>query len=217
MTESLAEKPCVAIGARNLEGPIVSILLAVLTREQLLDAMRVVDLVEEQDASVDRQWQLRLERARYDAQRAARQFDACEPENRVVARTLERRWNEKLTEIETLEREYTAFKDRRRLELPDTDRRRILQLATDLPRLWRATSTTHRDRKLLLRGLIKDISVRSIDVPRSTLKTQILWHTGAVTDVEIDPIGQGSPRRPIHFRVGNTRIVAMEAADRRAK
>src|SRR4029079_14870236 len=156
-------------------------------------------------------------RARYDAKRAERQFDACEPENRVVARTLERRWNEKLIEVETLDATDAAFKDKRRLELSDMDRQRVLQLATDLPRLWRAASTTDRDRKLLLRGLIKDISVRPIDVPRSTLQTQVLWHTGAVTDVEIDPIGQGSPRRPIQYRVGNTRIVAIEATDRRAK
>jgi hypothetical protein len=102
----------------------------------------------------------------------------------------------------------------------DVDRERILQLAADLPRLWRAASTTDRDRKLLLRSLIKDVSIRPIDVPRSTLKTQILWHTGAVTDVEIDPIGQGSPRRPIQYHVGETRIVGTPTAkttDRRAK
>jgi DNA invertase Pin-like site-specific DNA recombinase len=216
-TEALAEQPCMTIGARNLEEPIAAIVLAVLTREQLLDAMRVVELVEEQDAALDRQWQLRLERARYETKRSERQFDACEPENRVVARTLERRWNEKLIELEALEREHAALRDQRRVELSDIDRQRILQLATDLPRLWRATSTTNRDRKLLLRGLIKDISVRPIDVPRSTLKTQILWHTGAVTDVEIDPIGKGSPRRPIQYHVLKTRIVAVEAKDRRAK
>ena len=216
-TEALAEQSCLTVGARNLEEPIVSIVLAALTREQLLDAMRVVELIEEQDIALDRQWQLRLERARYETKRAERQFDACEPENRVVARTLERRWNEKLIELETLESEYKALKDKQRTELSDIDRQRILQLATDLPRLWHATSTTHRDRKLLLRALIKDVSVRPIDVPRSTLKTQILWHTGAVTDVEIDPIGQGSSRRPIQYRVGPTRIVAMEATDRRAK
>jgi DNA invertase Pin-like site-specific DNA recombinase len=216
-TEGLAAQPCVAIGARNLEEPIAEIVLAVLTREQVVDAMRVVELVEEQDAALDRQWQLRLERARYETKRSERQFDACEPENRVVARTLERRWNEKLIELEALEREHAALKDKRRVELSDVDRQRILQLATDLPRLWRATSTTNRDRKLLLRGLIKDISVRPIDVPRSTLKTQILWHTGAVTDVEIDPIGKGSPRRPIQYHVLKTRIVAVESTDRRAK
>jgi DNA invertase Pin-like site-specific DNA recombinase len=216
-TEALAAQPCLAIGARNLEEPIAEIVLAVLTREQLLDAMRVVELVEEQDAALDRQWQLRLERARYETKRSERQFDACEPENRVVARTLERRWNEKLIELETLEREHAALKDKRRVELSDVDRQRILQLAADLPRLWRATSTTNRDRKFLLRGLIKDISVRPIDVPRSTLKTQILWHTGAVTDVDIDPIGKGSPRRPIQYHVLETRIVAVEATDRRAK
>lgn len=216
-TEALAERPCMTIGARNLEEPIVEIVLAALTREQLLDAMRVVELLDEQDASIDRQWQLRLERAQYEAKRAERQFDACEPENRVVARTLERRWNEKLIELEALEREHAALRNKRRLELSDVDRQRILQLATDIPRLWRASSTTDRDRKLLLRGLIKDISVRPIDVPRSTLRTQILWHTGAVTDVEIDPIGKGSPRRSIQYHVLKTRIVTVEATDRRAE
>lgn len=220
MMEALTTKPCLTIGARNLEEPIIAIVFAALTRERLIDAMRVVELVEEQDAALDRQWQLRLERARYDAKRAERQFDACEPENRVVARTLERRWNEKLTEVETLDQEYAALKDKRRVELSDVDRERILQLAADLPRLWRAASTTDRDRKLLLRSLIKDVSIRPIDVPRATLKTQILWHTGAVTDVEIDPIGQGSPRRPIQYNVGETRIVGTQTTkttDRRAK
>jgi DNA invertase Pin-like site-specific DNA recombinase len=211
LIESLAEKPCLTIGARNLEEPIIAIVFAALTRERLIDATRVVELVEEQDAALDRQWQLRLERARYDAKRAERQFDACEPENRVVARTLERRWNEKLTELETLEGEYTSLKDKRRVELTDVDRERILQLAADLPRLWRASSTSDRDRKLLLRSLIKDVSIRPIEVPRSTLQTQILWHTGAITDVEIDPIGQGSPRRPIQYRVGATRVVEAPA------
>ena len=63
------------------------------------------------------------------------QYDACEPENRVVARTLERRWNDKLAEAERLEREHEELKQRWRLELNDLDRQGILDLASDLPKL----------------------------------------------------------------------------------
>jgi DNA invertase Pin-like site-specific DNA recombinase len=213
--EAFAPEACLHIGARNIEEPIVAVVLGVIKQGPLLDAIRAVEIVEEQDAALDKQWQLRLERARYDAKRAERQYDVCEPENRVVARTLEKRWNERLTDVETLEREHVAFREKHRLELSDLDRQRILQLAADLPRLWRATSTTDRDRKLLLRSLIKDISVRAIDVPRSTLRTQILWHTGAVTEIDIDPIGKGSPRRPIQYHVRETRVPSVEPADRR--
>ena len=208
--EALSATPCIAIAARNLEEPIVEVVMAVLAHDRLFDALRVVELVEEQDASLDRQWQLRLERARYEAKRAERQYDRCEPENRVVARSLEKRWNERLVELENLEHEYAAFQQRQRLELSDIERQRILQLASDLPRLWRASSTTNRDRKLLLRALIKDVSLRRIDVPRATLRTQILWHTGAVTELEIDPIGRGSPRRPISYRIIETRAPSAE-------
>jgi DNA invertase Pin-like site-specific DNA recombinase len=202
---ALTCEPCLVIGARNLEEPIVAIAMSALTHDRLLDALRVVELVEEQDLALERQWALRLERARYDAKRAERQYDACEPENRVVARSLEKRWNERLLEVESIERDHAAFKAQQRVELSDLDRQRILQLASDLPRLWRAATTTDRDRKLLLRALVKDISVRVVDVPRSTLRTQILWHSGAVTELEIDPIGKGSPRRPIQYRSLGTR------------
>lgn len=210
-----ADRHCLDLAARNLEEPIVAIVLGVLKHHALADAIRAVEIVDEQDAVLEKQWQLRLERSRYEAKRAERQYDACEPENRVVARTLEKRWNERLADVETLEREHAAFRDKRRVELSDIERKRILQLATDLPRLWRARSTTNRDRKLLLRALIKDISIRAVEVPRGTLRTQILWHTGAVTELDIDRIGKGAPGRPIEYQVRETRVPSEKAADRR--
>lgn len=195
---------CLHVRARNLDEPLVEIVLSMLTHDRLLDATRVIELVDEHDAALDRQWSLRLERARYDAKRAERQYDACEPDNRVVARTLEKRWNDRLVEIERLEREYDEFKHKGRFELSDLDRQRILRLATDLPRLWRAPTTEDRDRKLLLRMLIKDISVRSIDVPRAALRVRLLWHTHATTDIEIDRRGRGDPGRKITYRVLDT-------------
>jgi hypothetical protein len=208
---------CICIAARTLDEPIVALVLGAVQHDELVDAIRVVELVEEQDAALDRQWRLRIERAKYEALRVQRQYDACDPENRVVARTLEKRWNDRLVEIETIEREYEQLKTRKRLELSDIERQRILQLASDVPRVWRDAATTDRDRKLLLRHLIKDISVRVIEVPCSVLRAQVLWHTGAVTELEIEPLGRGAPRtRPVKFSVLGTRILSQEPASSRS-
>lgn len=202
--EALANSECLHVSARYLEPPIIEVVMKALTHERLLDATKIIDTIEEQDQSLDKQWLLRLERARYEAKRAERQYDACDPENRVVARTLEKKWNDKLAAVEDLEREYEAFKAGQRVTLSDLDRQRILQLASDLPKLWAASTTTDRDRKLLLRSLLKDASVRKIDVPRSALRVQLLWHTGAVTDLEIDLPSKGH-RGPVPYKVLETR------------
>jgi DNA invertase Pin-like site-specific DNA recombinase len=207
VSEGFIDQHCLYIGARTLDEPIVEIVLGLLKRDGIADAIRAVELVGEQDEALERQWQLRLERARYEAKRAERQYDACDPDNRTVARTLEKRWNDRLVEVETLEREHLDSKSRLRLELSEVERQRMLQLARDVPRLWRARTTSDRDRKLLLRHLIKDVGVRAIDVPRAVLRAQILWHTGAVTDLEIEPLGRGAPKtQPVRYQVLQTRV-----------
>jgi hypothetical protein len=186
----------------------VALVLGMLTAERLDAATKVADLIEQEDEAVEQQWKLRVERARYEAKRAERQYDACDPDNRVVARTLEKRWNEKLEELERVEREHEQARRGRRLELTDLDRQRVRALADDLPRLWAAKTTTDRDRKLLLRVLIKEIGIRAIDVPTRILRVRLLWQSGAVTDVEIDRVGSGGgPKRhvqPPRWRVVET-------------
>lgn len=209
--EALSNTACLNVAAKYLEGPIVDLVMRMLTRERLIDATRVIDTIDEQDQSLDKQWQLRLERARYEAKRAERQYDACDPDNRVVARTLEKRWNDKLAAVEELEQEYEAFKANKRASLSDLDRQRIVQLAGDLPRLWRAASTMDRDRKLLLRSLIKDVTVRKIDVPSVALRLQLLWHSGAVTDLEID-LTRPRKRGPVPYEVLETRAPVAHGA-----
>jgi DNA invertase Pin-like site-specific DNA recombinase len=197
--EGLGER-CVCVSARYLDEPVVELVLGILTREQLDAATKVLDIVETEDAALHQQWKLRLERARYEAQRVERQYQACEPENRVVARTLETRWNEKLADLERLEREYVELKARKRAELTDGDRSRIVELADDVPRLWHAPTTTDRDRKALLRLLVQDIAVSRTDVPRFALRVRILWHTQAVTEIEIEYLGPGRFRRKPTWR-----------------
>jgi DNA invertase Pin-like site-specific DNA recombinase len=184
--EALDDKGCLHVQSRYVDDPVVELVLDALTRDRLLDATKVVEIVEQQDVAIEQQWKLRLERARYEAKRAERQYDACDPDNRVVARTLETRWNEKLVEVERLEKEYEELRTAKRLELSELERRRILELTKDLPRLWKEKTTTSRDRKLLLRMLIRDVSVRSVDVPRPSLRIKVLWHTQAVTEIDVD-------------------------------
>jgi DNA invertase Pin-like site-specific DNA recombinase len=209
--DALGER-CLMVQAGNLDRPIVDLVLKMLTHERVLDATRVVDLIDDQYTALARQWQLRLERAKYDVKRAERQYDACEPDNRNVARTLEKRWNDRLAELEQLEREYDEFKRAQRFELSELDRQRILALASDLPKLWRAKATDNRDRKLLLRLLIKDICIRAVDVPRSALRLRVLWHTHAVTELEIDQIGRPIKDEAVPYRVIGTTAPSTKAS-----
>lgn len=185
---------CFHLAARYIEGPVIQFLFSVLTREQLVAATEVLELVERQTTAIDEQWRLRLERARYEARRAERQYEACEPENRVVARTLETRWNEKLAELEQLEKEFAELKQRARISLSELERRRILELAADLPKLWADAAVTARDRKMLLRLLIADVAVDVVDVPKRSLRIRILWQTRAVSELEVGPLAHRAHR-----------------------
>ncbi len=98
-------------------------------------------------AALERQWKLRVERVRYEASRAQRQYEACEPENRLVARSLEHLWEEKLRAVEQVEKEFEAWRKQHHAVLTDKDRQQILALGENLPKLWSAPSTTNADRK----------------------------------------------------------------------
>jgi DNA invertase Pin-like site-specific DNA recombinase len=196
------DQRCVHASGKNIDSPIVELVLQALSRDNLDAATRVVELIEQEDAALEQQWRLRFERARYEARRAERQYNACDPENRVVARTLETRWNDKLVELEQLERDYAEVKNRKRIELSDLERRRILELAKDLPRLWRSSNTTDRDRKLLLRLLVEEIAVFPIEVPQRAFRLRVLWHTQAVTEIEVERPGRhGRSREAPSWRV----------------
>jgi hypothetical protein len=117
---------------------------------------------------------VRVERARYETIRAERAFHACEPDNRLVARNLENRWEEKLRELKDAEAELAEH------VVPGSEPRReqIEALARDLPALWEAKTTAARDRKRLLRALISDVTITS-QPDRRELQVGIRWQSGA--------------------------------------
>jgi DNA invertase Pin-like site-specific DNA recombinase len=177
------ERTCWSVAARNIDAKVAEIFLEAFAPSEIDLSFAVFKEVERQAGDVDKQWKLRLERARYEAERAERQYNAVEPENRVVARTLETRWNEKMQELQQIERDHEEARRVKRIDLSDKDKKAILALARDLPRVWHAPTTTHAERKQIIRLLIQDASLSPVDVPERATKIRLLWKTGAISDV----------------------------------
>jgi DNA invertase Pin-like site-specific DNA recombinase len=172
---------CQEVRALALDAEVEHLVLEALTPDQIGIALAALEQLEQEYASLRQQRQLRLERALYEAERVRRQYDAVEPENRLVARTLERLWEEKLRDVEKAEQEYQIWLQQHRLELTPTDRQEILALGEDLPKLWNAGGTTPADRKQILRLLIKEV-IADQHRARGQVWFQINWQTGATSE-----------------------------------
>jgi hypothetical protein len=180
---------CQSIRGHHLDAAVAQALLAAVQPAELAIVAAALDQLAARAQQIDQQWQRRLERARYEANLAQRRFVQVDPDNRLVARTLEHDWNEKLTEVQRLEREYTLRpKPDDRLTQPE-GRAEILALAQDLPRLWDAPTTTAADRKRLLRCLIKDVTLTGSD---TSLHVGIRWQTEAVSELTVPRATQGT-------------------------
>jgi len=136
------EPLCHSLSGKFLDGFVAEQIMKVLTPASLeLSLVAQADLRGERQRP-DAHWKKRLERAAFEADRAARQYAAVEPENRLVARELERRWEEALHQEQQLEEEYARFRREQPVELTAAEREAILQLSEDVPQLWGAATTT---------------------------------------------------------------------------
>jgi DNA invertase Pin-like site-specific DNA recombinase len=143
-----------------------------------------VDDVERERQRLAQQWKLRCERARYEADRAARQYHAVDPENRLVARHLERTWEKLLLELRAVEEEYDRFRQQQPEGLTAADRKLIESLATDIPALWQAPSSAPEDRQVILRHLIDRIVVEVHGQSEFT-DVAVHWAGGFVSHHEV--------------------------------
>jgi DNA invertase Pin-like site-specific DNA recombinase len=180
-TERAGGQGCQEVRALGLDAEIERILLQALEPDKLTLALAALEQLEQEYATLRKQWQLRLERARYEAERARRQYNTVEPENRLVARTLEQAWEEKLRAVEKVEQEYQSWLQQHRLELTAEDRQDILALGENLPALWHAPTTTPADRKQIVRLLIREV-ILDQRRERGKVWLQINWQTGATSE-----------------------------------
>src|SRR3954454_11401835 len=154
-----AEPVCQSLAGGPLDELVGRQVLLALEPAAVELSLRAVGDAQGERDRLDRQWRLRVERSRYEAERAARQYQACEPENRMVGRELERRWEQALLEQRGAEDEYDRFLRGRPAGLTGDEIDMINSLSEDVPALWRAVSTTAADRKEVVRHLVEWVSV----------------------------------------------------------
>src|SRR5271156_640593 len=146
---------CQEVRALPIDTLVERILLNALAPDQIAIALAAMGQLEEEGRQLERQWTLRRERARYEAERARRQYDTVEPENRLVARSLERAWEDKLRAAETIEQEYARWRSEEPVILSEADRVALETLGENLPQIWRAPTTSAADRKRILRFIYR--------------------------------------------------------------
>jgi hypothetical protein len=179
---------------------------------ELAVALAALEAVEARARQLDRQWQLRLEQARYEADLARRRFVAVEPEHRLVARSLEREWNAKLAAVDQLEREEATRPRPTTQRVSPAERERVLALAQDLPALWHAAATPQAERKQLLRCLVRDVTLTK---QARTIQIGIRWQTEACTVLEIPrPLRSCEARRTDPAVIRRIRELARNHTDR---
>ena len=135
-----------------------------------------------------------MERARYDAERARRQYDACEPENRLVARGLEAAWETRLDALGRAEAALAAEAVRRPAALSEQELRFLNSAGADLRAVFEAPTTTARERKQLLRAVLVEVAV-TVDRQARRADLTLHWEGGATTTRRVDLPRLGAPWR----------------------
>jgi DNA invertase Pin-like site-specific DNA recombinase len=181
------ENPCQIIVGADIDEAVGRMVIEAVKPSTLDVALEVYEELRARKLEVDRLRRIQVERAREEAELAKRQFMLVRPENRLVADTLERAWNEKLLALAHEEEEYArAAKADNALSSHEAGER-IKELASDLPRVWNDARTSPRDRKRILRLLIEDVTLARVD---KIIKIHIRWKGGATTSIE-----RPAPRR----------------------
>lgn len=153
-----AEPPCQRVVGADVDRVIGDLLVDTMTPLALEVALSVQDELVCRAEDADRMRRQQVERARYESELAQRRYVRVDPDNRLVAATLEAEWNNKLRALDAAQDDYERQREADAL-LDDDKRQRILALATDFPRLWQDPQTPARERKRMARLLIEDVTL----------------------------------------------------------
>jgi len=175
---------CQSIAGRVLDEKLTLLVIRALEPSALEVSLRVAQDIESERRRLEDAWCKRLERAVYEVQRARRQYDAVEPENRLVARTLERQLEEKLAAEQQLVEEHDRFVAERPAVLSADEREMIRALAADIPTLWAATTTTAMEHQTIIRQLVDRIVV-TVEGESERVAVEVLWVGGHRTRTEV--------------------------------
>jgi excisionase family DNA binding protein len=182
---------CISFGGMRVDHAVG---MEVIARVQPLGveaALAAMEAHSRENQEKRRHIELALEQARYETARARRQYDVVDPDNRLVAGELERRWNERLLAARALEDERDALAAVPDASLSEEDRQRLLALGSDLERAWNSAGATPATRKRIIRTLINEIVVCVSD---QTLDLVVHWHGGDHTALKVKKNRTGQHR-----------------------
>ena len=154
-------------------------------------ALAAIESRSQQRSERKTQLELALRQARYEASRAQRQYDVADPENRLVAGELERRWNERLRAVQDLECEIDQLEANREPVLATADRERLLALGQDLAQAWESQGATPETRKKIIRTIVHEIIV---DIAGDQLEMVVHWQGGDHTRLTVKRNRAGQSR-----------------------
>ena len=205
---------CQSLSGRGLDALVGGLIVEALAPAAVEASLRLAEDVELERAALQRQWRQRLERAGYEAERAHRQYDAVDPENRLVARTLERQWERALAEELRLRAEHERFVATRPVPLTTAELEAIRRLTEDIPALWHAPTTTAHDRQAIARLLLERVVV-TVEGESERVAVTCHWAGGVRTEHAltrpVKRLGQLSTCRALLGRIGDLHAAGSRA------
>ena len=179
--DHVATTTCRCVRADTIDTAVTAAMLSALTGDEVALALAAADEVTDRRQRSTKAAELAVERARYQTQRAERAFNAVEPENRLVARSLEARWEARLADLVHAE---AAVAAQRHATTPLPSRDQLAAAVADLPALWAAATTADRDRKRLLRTVIADVTLLPEPDERQC-RVGLRWRSGAADELVV--------------------------------
>jgi excisionase family DNA binding protein len=171
---------CQSLKAAPVDKHVTSIVLQALQPAALEASLAVAADLQAERAALEQQWRQRLERAQYKVDQARRRYASTEPENRLVARTLEREWEEALAEQLRLAADHERFRRERPQAPGPAELAAIRQVTTDLPALWQAPTTSGEERQTIVRLLLERVLLTVVDASEQ-VRLECHWHGGSKT------------------------------------
>jgi DNA invertase Pin-like site-specific DNA recombinase len=190
-------KRCISVSGLSIDAAIAKEVLRVLKPLGVEASVRAIEAQSAETTTAERQLELSLQQARYEAAHARSQYDSVDPANRLVAGELERRWNEALQAIARIEGDIGAMIARRPPPLGEPERQQLLALGADLERAWSHPAATPATRKRILRTAISEVIVRR---EGAILHAVLHWQGGDHTELQVkqrlNAAGRHNPRVP---------------------
>jgi DNA invertase Pin-like site-specific DNA recombinase len=173
---------CLNVGGVQIDAAVAHRFIAALEPAKLAASIAAAERLETDREAALKQWRLGAERASFEAKRAERRYRAVDPDNRLVARGLEREWEQSLRTLDAAKADLERREQQHPRLLSPQERDHLLAIAPDLAKVWHASTTTPRDRKELLQALIEEVIVR-VERDKSAAHLTIRWKGGALDEI----------------------------------